>query len=196
MTQRSIYAGPKPTIVIKAGGSVTVQGTDGDRVSAQSKSLWGLSVTRKKNSVQVQLGGSGEVVVPFAADLKVYAGKDILVQDIQGRVDAFSGFKLALQAVYCLGNVSAGWTMAIDCQTMADNKATFNAGSDLRFHVQDLTSARIRVKDMGGYWEATIGSGEKSVYLKSGGDVTLVTDQKVQALPPNYILGSIEKPAS
>jgi hypothetical protein len=47
---------------------------------------------------------------------------------------------------------------------------------------------------LGGYWEAQIGEGEKSVYLKSGGDVTLVTDQTVEALPPNYILGKIEKP--
>ena len=58
----------------------------------------------------------------------------------------------------------------------------------------DLTSARLRVKDIGGYWEARMGSGERSVYLKSGGDVTLVTDQKVEPLPPNYILGQIEKP--
>ncbi|HVM70527.1 MAG TPA: hypothetical protein VMT91_02125, partial [Anaerolineales bacterium] len=58
----------------------------------------------------------------------------------------------------------------------------------------DLTSARLRVKDIGGYWEARIGTGEKSVYLKSGGDVTLVTDQKVEAQPPEFILGKIEKP--
>jgi hypothetical protein len=77
---------------------------------------------------------------------------------------------------------------------MASNDITFSAGSDLRFQIADLTSARLRVKDIGGYWEARIGGGEKSVYLKSGGDVTFVTDQDVQALPPNYILGKIEKP--
>jgi len=195
MTQRSIFSGTKPTVIIKAGGSVTVKGVEGERVSAQSESRWGLKVEVKKKTIEVQIGGSGEVSVPFAADLKVYAGKNLSVQDIRGRVDAFSGFKLALQRVYCLGNVSAGWKMDIDCQTMPAKRATFNAGSDLRFHVQDLTSAHIRVKDLGGYWEAIIGNGEKSVYLKSGGDVTLVTDQKVKALPPNYILGSIEKPS-
>jgi hypothetical protein len=52
----------------------------------------------------------------------------------------------------------------------------------------------LRVKDIGGYWEARIGAGEKSVYLKSGGDVTLVTDQKVEEQPPEFILGKIEKP--
>jgi len=35
MTQRSIYAGPKPTIIIKAGISVTVKGAEGDQVNAQ-----------------------------------------------------------------------------------------------------------------------------------------------------------------
>jgi hypothetical protein len=52
----------------------------------------------------------------------------------------------------------------------------------------------LRVKDIAGYWEARIGGGERAVYLKSGGDVTFVTDQDVKALPPNYILGKIEKP--
>jgi hypothetical protein len=70
----------------------------------------------------------------------------------------------------------------------------FKCGGDLRFHIHDLNNVRVRVRDLGGYWEARIGGGEKSVYLKSGGDVTLVTDQEVKPLPPNYILGRIEKP--
>jgi hypothetical protein len=84
--------------------------------------------------------------------------------------------------------------MNLDCQTMLGTNVEFKSGGDLRFHIHDLNSARIRVRDLGGYWEARIGEGEKSVYLKSGGDVTLVTDQAVEALPPNYILGKIEKP--
>lgn len=146
--------------------------------------------------IEVQMGGSGEVLVPFSSNLKIYAGKDIDVQDLEGRVDAYSGYGLKLQNVYCLGNVSAGRAMSIDCQTMIGTDVTFGAGSDLRFHISDLTSARLRVKDIGGYWEARIGDGEKSVYLKSGGDVTFVTDQKVEPLPPNCILGKIEKPAA
>lgn len=144
--------------------------------------------------IEVQMGGSGEVFVPFSSHLKIYAGKDIDAQRIKGQVDAYSGLNLKLQDVYCVGNVSAGRAMDIDCQTMIGNDVTFGAGSDLRFHVADLTSARLRVKDIGGYWEARIGGGEKSVYLKSGGDVTFVTEQKVEPLPPNYILGKIEKP--
>jgi hypothetical protein len=146
--------------------------------------------------IEVQMGGSGEVLVPFESNLKVYAGKDIDVQGIKGQVDAYSGLKLNLQDVYRLGNASAGSTMNIDCQTMFGDKVEFKAGSDLRFHVHDLTSAFIRVRDLGGYWEAQIGNGEKSVYLKSGGDAILVTDQKVEALPPDYILGTIEKPTT
>ena len=146
--------------------------------------------------IEVQMGGSGEVFVPFESNLKVYAGKDIDVQSIRGQVDAYSGLSLNLQAVSRLGNASAGRAMNIDCQTMTGRDVTFGAGGDLRFHVADLTSARLRVKDIGGYWEARIGGGEKSVYLKSGGDVTFVTDQTVEPLPPDYILGKIEKPAS
>jgi hypothetical protein len=144
--------------------------------------------------IEIQMGGSGEVLVPFSSNVKIYAGKDIDVQGIKGQVDAYSGLKLNLQDVFCLGNVSAGQSMNIDCQTMIGNDVNFAAGGDLRFHIADLTSLRLRVKDLGGYWEAHIGNAEKSVYLKSGGDVTFVTDQKVESLPPNYILGKIEKP--
>ena len=146
--------------------------------------------------MEVQFGGSGEVLVPFDSNLKVYAGMNIDVQGVQGQVDAYSGLDLSLQNVYRLGNASAGRVMNINCQTMLESDVTIGAGSDLRFHVADLTSARLRVKDIGGYWEARIGGGEKTVYLRSGGDVTLVTDQKVEPLPPNYVLGRIEKPAT
>ena len=146
--------------------------------------------------IEVQMGGSGEVLVPFESNLKVYAGGDIDVKVVQGQVDAYSGLNLSLQNVYRLGNVSAGRIMNIDCQTMLGKDVTFGAGSDLRLRVADLTSARLRVKDIGGYWEARIGGGEKSVYLKSGGDVTFITDQQVEPLPPNYILGKIEKPST
>jgi len=145
--------------------------------------------------IEVQMGGSGEVLVPFASNLKVYAGKNIDVQGVQGQVDAYSGLDLKLQNVYLLGNASAGRLMSIDCQRMLGADVTFGAGSDLRFHVADLTSARLRVKDIGGYWEARIGNGERVVYLKCGGDVTFVTDQKIEPLPPNYVLGKIEKPS-
>lgn len=225
MTQRSIPIGKNQTIIIKVGGSVTVKGHEGDLLVAETTSFGGLAVERRSESeigraraaigehvlfdvrlklpgsrgsdevIEVNVGGSGKVLVPFETNMKVYAGKDIDVQDIRGQVDAYSGLNLNLKDVYHLGNVSAGGNMDIDCQTMTGKEVTFGAGRDLRFHVADLTSARLRVKDIGGYWEARIGGGEKSVYLKSGGDVTFVTDQKVDPLPPNYILGKIERPA-
>ena len=152
----------------------------------------------EKNSspevIEVQMGGSGEVFVPFESNLKIYAGKDIDVQAVEGQVDAYSGLNLSLQNISRLGVVSAGGAMNIDCQSMIGQDVTFSAGRDLRFHVDDLTSAHLRVKDIGGYWEARIGDGEKSVYLKSGGDVTFVTDQQVVPLAPNSNLGKIERP--
>ena len=150
----------------------------------------------EKEVIEVQFGSNGEVWVPFSSNLKVYAGMDIDVQGIQGQVDAYSGLNLTLENIYILGNVSSGRAMNIDCQTMLGDDVMVGAGSDLHFHVTDLTSVRLRVKDIGGYWEAQIGGGEKSVYLKSGGDVTFVTDQTVEPLPPNYILGRIEKPSA
>ncbi len=146
--------------------------------------------------IEIKMGGSGEVLVPYACHLKIYAGKDIDVQGVRGVVDAFSGFRMNLADVACLGNASAGGSMSLDCQTMLGTNVEFKAGSDLRFHVADLTSAQVRVKDLGGYWEGRIGAAEKQVFLKCGGDVTLVTDQQVEPVPPHYILGRIEKPSS
>ena len=145
--------------------------------------------------IEVQIGGSGQVFVPFKSNVKIYAGKDIAAEGIYGQVDAYAGYKLDLQDVHFLRYASAGWTMKLDCHTLVEDKVEFKAGSVIRFHIQELTSAHIRVKDIGGYWEARIGEGEKSISLKCGGDVTLVTDQKVEPLPPDYILGKIEKPA-
>jgi hypothetical protein len=144
--------------------------------------------------IEVQIGWNGEILVPFESNLKVYAGKDIDVHNIKGQVDAYAGLHLSLQDVYRLGNASAGGAMNLDCESMPGTNVEFKCGGDLRFHIHDLDHAQIRVRDLGGYWEARIGGGEKSVYLKSGGDVTLVTNQTVEALPPNYILGKIEKP--
>ena len=224
MTHRSFLAGTNQTIIIKAGGRVTVKGHDSDLILADTRDKWGLSIERRseaeigraraaigervlfdlrlkkptlsaaKEVIEVQITGSGDLLVPISSSLKVYAGKDIEVQDIQGQVDAYAGLNLKLQNVQIMGTVSAGRALDVDCQAMLGTDVTIGAGSDLRFHIADLTSVRLRVKDIGGYWEARIGNSEKSIYLKSGGDVTFVTDQKVEALPPDFILGTIEKP--
>lgn len=230
MTQRSILAGLNPTVIVKAGGSVSVRGVESERVSAETTDRWGLQLEKSKGKdkeigraraavgdhvlfdvrlkmpnpeaktlpeevINVQFGGGGEVLVPFGANVKIYTGRDIDAQNIQGLVDAYSGGKVSLKNIYCLGHASAGASMQIDCQTMLAQEAEYKSGGDIRFQVRELTSVRIRVKDLGGYWEGRIGAAEKSVYLKSGGDVTLVTDQAVEALPPNYVLGKIETPS-
>jgi hypothetical protein len=46
MTQRSLLAGQTPTIVVRAGGSVTVEGWESDRVQADSR--WRLEIERRQ----------------------------------------------------------------------------------------------------------------------------------------------------
>jgi hypothetical protein len=53
-----------------------------------------------------------------------------------------------------LGYAPAGWSMNLP--NLAGSKVEYKAGSDIRFHIQDLTSAYIRVKDVSGYWEARV----------------------------------------
>ena len=48
MTQRSMLAGQTPTVVIRAGGSVTVEGWDSDRVQADTDSRWGLQIEKRQ----------------------------------------------------------------------------------------------------------------------------------------------------
>jgi hypothetical protein len=50
MTQRSILAGQTPTVIVRAGGDVRVQGWEGDRVLATTDSRWGLKVERRSES--------------------------------------------------------------------------------------------------------------------------------------------------
>src|SRR5512146_2477961 len=131
MTQRSILAGTNPTVIIKAGASVTVKGVESELVTANSESKWGLKVEKHSEAefararaavgetvlfdwrfkkpgasdaevVEVQLGASGEVDVPVGSNLKIYTGKDIDVQNIRGQVDAFSGLKLKAQGIHTI----------------------------------------------------------------------------------------------
>ena len=55
---------------------------------------------RSDEVIEVQMGGSGEVLVPFESNIKVYAGKDIDVQGIRGQVDAYC--RLELEFTGCL----------------------------------------------------------------------------------------------
>ncbi len=74
--------------------------------------------TTSNEVIAVQIRGSGEVFVPLASNLKVYAGMDIDVQGIRGQVDAYSGSKLNLQDVFSVGHASAGRSMNIVCEAL------------------------------------------------------------------------------
>ncbi len=50
MTQRSIQAGPTPTVIVKAAGNVQVQGWDDERVLASTEHKWGLKIERGSES--------------------------------------------------------------------------------------------------------------------------------------------------
>jgi hypothetical protein len=229
MTQRSIYAGVTPTVIIKSGAAVTVEGWDSDQVQADTQGRRGLKVgsraeaeiararaavgdrvlfdlrlklpgdkpkTEAAEGIEVQIGGEGTVRVPRGSRVKVYAGKGAQVSEIQGTVAVYAGGDVRVRDIRTLAHVSSGGAIDLECETVAGDEVKLEAGRDLRCYVRGLTSARVIVNDLGGLWEGQIGSGDVIVRLKAGGDVTLVTDQEVEALPPDYILGQIEKPAS
>lgn len=146
-------------------------------------------------ALEVQIG-DGAVRVPRNSRLVVYAGRDAEVHHLQGRVTATAGRDLKVHDVQVLVHAAAGGDLDLDCATLEGTEFTFSAGRDLRFYIHDLADAKVMIKDLGTYWEAMLGSGRLTIWLKAGGDVTLVTDQEVQAQPPHYMLGNIERPGS
>jgi len=145
--------------------------------------------------IVVQVRGDGQVRVPVNSELIVYAGYDGEVRHLHGRVTATSGRDLKLQDVQVLVHAAAGRDLDIDCATLEGSDLKFSAGRDLRFYVHDLSDAKVNIMDRGSYWEALLGDGRITLKLRAGGDVTLVTDKVVQAQPPHYLLGDIERPA-
>lgn len=231
MTQRSIFAGQAPTVVIKAGADVTVEGWDSERVVAESESRWGLKVEKKSENeigraraavgdhvlfdlhltrpgspanadgaeaeaevIDVMLGASGRVRVPAGSRVKVFAGRGAEVRGLTGSASVVTGGSALVRDVHTLAQISSGGSTDLECDEIVGNEAKFEAGRDFRCCIRSLTSARVLINDMGGFWEARIGSGAVTLHLKAGGDVTLVTDQPVEAQPPDYLLGQIERP--
>jgi hypothetical protein len=193
MTQRSIQAGPAATVIIRAGGTVRVEGRAGERVLASTVGRWGLKVERRGDAIEVHVGGSGEVHVPLDGSVKVYTGKDIELRDIGGSATLYAGGDGLLRGVHTLAHASAGGALDVECERIAGD-IKCSAGRDLRWCVRELSDAKLMINDMGGYWEGVIGAGRARVRLTAGGDVILVTDQTVVAQPPQYILGRIERP--
>jgi hypothetical protein len=227
-----MLAGQNPTIIVRAGGSVTVEGWESDRVQVDSHNRWELELAKRAVTeigreraraavgdrvlfdisfnnpfhrskralkdiqgevIDVQLG-DGQVRVPQGSRLIVYAGRSSEVRSLQGRVTAIAGHNLLLREVQALAHASAGGDLNISCIRLDGQDFKFEAGRDLRFYVRDLRDAKVMIREAGTYWEAVLGNGQLNVWLKAGGDVTLVTDQEVHAQPPHYLLGNIERP--
>lgn len=194
MTQRSIHTGWTPIVIVHAGGNTQVEGWDSDRVQATTESRWGLKITRRDEAIDVQIGGSGKVYVPFGSTVKVYAGKTADIQNIHGCVSVYAGGKGYIRGVHTLGQTATGRALDIECEQIAGDDVAFSAGGDLHCFVRHLTDARLMITDLGGYWEGVIGDARTKIRLKAGGDVTLVTDRTIIAQPPQYLLGKIERP--
>jgi hypothetical protein len=194
MTQRTMQTEPNPTVVVRAGFDVHVEGWENERILAETKSRWGLKLERRKDTVEVQIGGSGEVLVPLNSSVTVYAGKSADVQKIRGSVTVYAGWKALIREVGTLVHASAGGSLDFDCERILGDDVKFSAGLDLRCAIRLPIDARLMINDLGGYWEGVIGSGRIKLRLKAGGDVTLVTDQEILVLPPHYVLGKVERP--
>jgi hypothetical protein len=195
MTQRSILSGVQPYVTIHAGADVVVRGVAGEQVFAEADGRWGLKVERSKDEVKVQVGKSGRVDVPAGSSVKVYAGKNIEIDAVGGDVIAVAGLHLKLRECGRLVQANAGGSMDVDCRDLGGREMKLQAGGNLRAYIHSLASARIRVHDLGGHWEAIIGAGEVPLQLKAGGDVTLVTAHEVKGTPPYYLMGQVEKPS-
>lgn len=193
MTKRIIQTTGAPTVVVRAGGGATIEGWDQPRVEVEADNRWGLKVEQREADIEVTAGGSCVVKVPEPSILKVYTGKGAEIRDIQGEVAALNvGGSLTTRQVRRLAGASSGRKMDIECDDLIGGDVKFSCGGDLRFHLRNLHDARFMIDDLGGYWEIGFGEQTTRIRLKSGGDVTLVTDQEPSQMP--NIVGSIEKP--
>ena len=79
MTQRSIQAGKTPTVIIRVGADVRVEGWDDERVLANTASRWGLKVERRSASeigrVRARVGD--RVLFDVHLDVKGLTRKDV-----------------------------------------------------------------------------------------------------------------------
>jgi hypothetical protein len=191
MTTRTIITGETPTVIIRAGGSARIEGTDGDRVVATTESRWGLKLERRGDSIEVESGGSCTVRLPFASEIRVYTGKDAEIFDIRNRIAIASvGGHLTIERSNRLAHAQSGRSMKIDCEAFETNKVKFEAGGNIHCHIANLADTNVMIQDLGGKWEVGFGSRQRILQLKCGGDATLVTDHTPDELPE--VFGQIE----
>lgn len=191
MTTRTIIAGENPVVIIRAGGSARIEGSDSDRVTATTESRWGLKVERRGDRIEVEAGGSCTVRLPFSSEIKVYTSKDAEILDIRNRIAVASvGGYLTIERSNRLAHAQSGRSMNIECEAFETDKIKFEAGGNLRCHIVNLADTQVMIQDLGGKWELGFGSKRRTLQLKCGGDVTLVTDQIPDELPE--VFGQIE----
>jgi hypothetical protein len=192
MTQRSILSGKTPQIIIRSGANVTVKGWDNDRVLAESSGIWGLQVKRVKEWIEVQIGGSGQVLIPQGSSIKVYSGKSAEVEAVNGTLVVVAGLDLRISEGNILVQASAGRTMDLDCHTVEGQLLKLSAGRDLRCRIRDLKDVRYLINDLGGKWQTILGDGSTTIELTAGGDVTLAANQAITGQPPDFLIGKVE----
>ncbi len=183
MTERTIFSGSTPQVTIRSGGDITVKGYDSDRVLAGTSGNWGLQLKRKKHAIEVQIGGNGQVLVPFGSSVTVYSGRSAEIQSIRGNVSAVSGLDLNIIDCNILQQASAGGKMSIDCRTVAAQELKLTAGWHLRCWLRELKNVRYQIDDMRGKWQAIFGDGRTVLRLKAGGDVSLISAE-TSDIPP------------
>jgi hypothetical protein len=142
------------------------------------------------DAIEIHIGRDGKAQVPIGSSVEVYAGRSTQIHNIQGRVTVYAGRDVQLRAIDTLAHASAGRGLDFECEAIEGSAVKFSAGRDIRCYIRSLTNVKYLIDDLGGYWEAIIGDGAVQVRLKSGGDVTLVTDQEVTG----DVLGKIERP--
>lgn len=191
MTTRTIIVGENPTVIVRAGGSARIEGADTDRVTASTESRWGLKVERRGDRIEVEAGGSCTVRLPFSSEISVYTGRDAEILDSRHRIAIASvGGHLTIERANRLAHAQCGRSMTIDCEEFEADRIKFEAGGNIRCQIANLADTRVMIQDLGGKWELGFGSKRRTLQLKGGGDVTLVTDQTPDELPE--VFGQIE----
>ena len=191
MTTRTITVKGRPAVVIRTGGSACIEGDDSNQVMATTESRWGLTVERHGDRIEVVAGGSCTVRLPFSSEIRVYTGKDAEIRGIQNRIAiASAGGHLTIERSNRLAHAQCGRSMNIDCAEFETDKIKFEAGGNIRCRIANLVDTKVVIQDLGGKWELGFGSKRRTLQLKCGGDVTLVTDQAPDELPE--VFGQIE----
>ncbi len=194
MTERSISSGSAPQVVIRAGGDVQVKGWENDQVLAESSGIWGLQIKRKKSVIEVQIGGNGQVLVPFGSSVKIYAGKNGGVENVQGTIHVIAGRDACITESNVLVQATAGRELEIDCRQAEGRELTLSSGWHLRCWIRELKNVSYLIDDLGGKWQKTFGDGGTLIRLKAGGDVTLVTDAPLETALAKDPAGKIVRP--